>query len=127
MHTPLRLHMCAFLCECECDSSEPAKCRECTQLVKESGPTHLSTCADNGPRLRAYIYTLINQLRPLISQSGNLMSSHSIAGYTGVGGGPDVRMCKHSACSNTDTVHILQALQAFICPLTFYVFVSHLH
>lgn len=76
------MRKCVHTCVCVRASSESAKCRECTQLVKESGPTHLSTCADNGLRLHAYIYTLINQLGPLISQSGNLMTSHSMIGYT---------------------------------------------
>lgn len=51
-------HICASI------SSEAAKCQEFSQLVKEYGPTHLSTCIDNRPWLRACIYTLINQLGP---------------------------------------------------------------
>lgn len=84
MYTPLRAHTCARLCVgvCVCVSSEPAKCQECTQLVKKSRLTHLSTCADNGPQLCAYICTLINQSGPLISQSGNLMTSYSMVSYT---------------------------------------------
>lgn len=89
------------MCLCVCVSSESAKCQECTQLVKESRLTHLSTCADNGPRLRAYICTLINQSRPLISQSGNLMTSYSMVGYTRQDGGGGRQS---HACANTQHV-----------------------
>ena len=111
--------VCVSVCECVCVwecahvSSDPAKCRECTQLVKESKPTHLSTCADNGPRLCAYIYTLINQLGPLISHSGNLMTSHSMVSYTREGGesrqSHTYKYCAHMQTYRVlDTVHSLQ-------------------
>lgn len=63
MYTPLRAHVYGRLYASVYVSvfcREPAKCQKCTQLVKESRPTHLSTCTDKGPRQLAYIYTLIN-------------------------------------------------------------------
>lgn len=114
MYTPLRAHVCARLCVCVCVSSAPAKCRECTQLVKESGPTHLSTCTDNGPRLRAYIYTLINQLGPLISQSGNLMTSYSMVGYTTEGGGRrQSHKCEHTHVQTPTVAHLIPRYCAY--------------